>query len=186
MPTPSSSSQGHAPAPGWVRGPDGVWRAPSRWPDLSRYGVPWGAVTWGLIGIVPTILFTWATWAVFLPYSSPEDVDAFHLAIGLGLAVIGIVLLAAGLLTPTRTRGVAAVLFLVASVLTVVWPVYRGDPDTVTVAVVFSAVPLLVAAVLAVRAWKGRVRVPALAGLAVTATVVTCLILATMFQAGWL
>jgi hypothetical protein len=186
MPTQSRSPQGHAPAPGWVRGPDGVWHAPSRWPDLFRYGFPWAAVTWGLIGIVPTILFTWAAWAVFRPYSSPEDMHTFHLAIGLGLAVIGIVLLAVGLLIPTRTRGVASVLFLVASVLTVVWPVYRGETDTVTVAVVFSSVPLLLAAVLAVRAWKRPLRVPVLAGLVVTAIAGTCLILVTVFQAGWL
>jgi hypothetical protein len=78
------------------------------------------------------------------------------------------------------------VLFLVASVLTVVWPVYRGEADTVTVAVVFSSVPLLVAAVLALKVWKRPHRIPVLAGLVVTAVVVTCLILATMFQAGWL
>jgi hypothetical protein len=76
---------------------------------------------------------------VFRPYSSPEDAHAFPLAIGLGLAVIRIVLLAVGLLIPTRTRGVATVLFLVAAVLTVVWPVDRGEAETVTVAVVFAS-----------------------------------------------
>ena len=176
MPTRAESLSKRAPAPGWVRGPDGTWQA--------RPGIPWVAVLWGLFGALPPAVAAWFT-SAFMEYSTPAERPRQLLDVRFALAVLGVILLAVALVIPTRTRGVAQVLFVLAAALTVVWPVYRGALGNELLAILFSAVPLLLAARATAKARDHQVKVPVVRTSVVAVAVVAVLSLAALYQGGW-
>lgn len=152
-------------------------------PSEETQGPAWqprGAVLWGLLGAVPPALAA-VFHLVVLEYLDP----LLRRGIPLEVAMVGVVLVAVILVTKPRTRGAAQWLFVVAAVLTVLWPLYRGALGGVLAAVAFSAVPLLLAA-RETAAGRGKPwRMPVGRAAVVGAAVVAALSLATLYQGGW-
>jgi hypothetical protein len=105
--------------------------------------------------------------------------------IWLELAVVAVILLAVGLVLRPGTRGAAQLLFILAAVLTVLWPVYRGALGNALAAVVCSAVPLLLAARATATLRGHPVRLSPARTAVVAGAVVAMLGLATLYQGGW-
>jgi hypothetical protein len=108
-----------------------------------------------------------------------------RLEMWLELALVAVILLAVGLVLRPRTRGAAQLLFVLAAVLTVLWPMYRGALGNALAAVVFSAVPLLLAARATATLRGHPVRLSPARTAAVAGAVVAVLGLATLYQGGW-
>ena len=141
---------------------------------------PTSAVVWGLLGAVPPALAAVVNLLLF-EYLEPLA----RTGIWLELAVVGVILLAVALVTQARTRRAAHLLFVLAAVLTVLWPMCRGALVSELAAVAFSAVPLLLAAQATATLRGHPVRLPLARTAVVAAAVVAALSLTTLYAGGW-